>query len=78
MYMGMTVNLWEAWEPYRAARTALTNTMQSENIASLASKYISKLPVLNKMVSHIYEGSLLLVVKHHTQIRGVAVFNISW
>ena len=51
MYMGITVNLWEAWEPYRAARTALSNTLQSDNVASQATKYIEKLPLLNKMVS---------------------------
>lgn len=51
MYMGITVNLWEAWEPYRAARTALNNTLQSENVGAQATKYIDKLPVLNKIVS---------------------------
>lgn len=50
MYMGITVNLWEAWEPYRAARTALANTLQQKNVVSQAAKYIDKLPVLNKMV----------------------------
>ncbi len=51
MYMGITVNLWEAWEPYRAAKTALSNTLQPENVSAQATKYIDKLPVLNKMVS---------------------------
>lgn len=50
MYMGMTVNLWEAWEPYRAARIALSNTLQLENVAAQATKYIDKLPALNKVV----------------------------
>lgn len=56
MYMGITVNLWEAWEPYRAARTALGNTLQLENVAGQATKYIEKLPMLNKIVSEISGG----------------------
>ncbi len=51
MYMGITVNLWEAWEPYRAAKIALSNTLQPDNVVAQATKYIDKLPVLNKMVS---------------------------
>ena len=53
MYMGITVNLWDAWEPYRAARTALANTMQTENVSAQASKYIDKIPIFNKLVSGI-------------------------
>ena len=53
MYMGITVNLWEAWEPYKAARTALSNTLQSDNVVNQATKYIEKLPVLNKMVREL-------------------------
>ena len=34
MYMGITVNLLEVWEPYRAARTALANTLQPANVNS--------------------------------------------
>lgn len=34
MYMGITVNLCEAWEPYKAARTALNNTLDPDNIQS--------------------------------------------
>ena len=34
MYMGITVNLCEAWEPYKAAKTALNNTLDPDNIQS--------------------------------------------
>lgn len=32
IYMGITVNLMEAWEPYKAAKTALNYTLDSANI----------------------------------------------
>ena len=50
MYMGITVNLLDAWEPYKAARTALNNTLQPENIQHLATTYMRKIPVLNRQV----------------------------
>uniref|UniRef100_A0A6I8NTA6 WASH complex subunit 5 n=1 Tax=Ornithorhynchus anatinus TaxID=9258 RepID=A0A6I8NTA6_ORNAN len=38
IYMGITVNLAEAWEPYRAARTALNNTLDLSNVREQASR----------------------------------------
>lgn len=32
IYMGITVNLVEAWEPYKAAKTALNYTLDAANI----------------------------------------------
>lgn len=32
MYMGIIVNLVEAWEPYKAAKTGLLNTLDASNI----------------------------------------------
>ncbi len=32
VYMGMVVNLVDAWEPYKAARTALGNTIDPDNV----------------------------------------------
>ena len=32
IYMGITVNLVEAWEPYKAAKTALNYTLDTANI----------------------------------------------
>lgn len=49
--MGITVNLIEAWEPYRAARIALNNTLEHGNIQMLAKKHIDRLAPLNKVVS---------------------------
>ena len=44
------MNLLDAWEPYKAARTALNNTLQPENIQHLATTYMRKIPVLNRQV----------------------------
>ena len=50
MYMGITVNLWDAWEFYPAAKIALSNTLQNDNVESRAKKYIGKLRSLNEKV----------------------------
>ncbi|XP_055482388.1 WASH complex subunit 5 [Psammomys obesus] len=41
IYMGITVNLADAWEPYKAARTALNNTLDLSNVKEQASRYAS-------------------------------------
>lgn len=32
IYMGITVNLADAWDPYKAAKTALNNTLDLSNV----------------------------------------------
>ncbi|NXX65429.1 WASC5 protein, partial [Spizella passerina] len=39
IYMGITVNLAEAWEPYKAAKTALNYTLDLSNVKEQASRY---------------------------------------
>ncbi|XP_048363465.1 WASH complex subunit 5 isoform X1 [Sphaerodactylus townsendi] len=39
IYMGICVNLAEAWEPYKAAKTALNYTLDLSNIKEQASRY---------------------------------------
>nr|XP_045581537.1 WASH complex subunit 5-like [Procambarus clarkii]XP_045581547.1 WASH complex subunit 5-like [Procambarus clarkii]XP_045581556.1 WASH complex subunit 5-like [Procambarus clarkii] len=46
-YMGMTVNLIDAWEPYKAAKQALNNTLELSNIREQACKVSAK---MNKLV----------------------------
>ncbi|XP_036064496.1 WASH complex subunit 5 [Onychomys torridus] len=41
IYMGITVNLADAWEPYKAAKTALNNTLDLANVKEQASRYAS-------------------------------------
>ncbi len=37
-YMGTVVNLAEAWEPYKAAKAALANTLETSNVKAVSSK----------------------------------------
>ncbi|XP_014242799.1 WASH complex subunit 5 [Cimex lectularius] len=39
IYMGITINLIDIWEPFKAARTALANTLETVNIQECASMY---------------------------------------
>ncbi|KAM9198615.1 WASH complex subunit 5 isoform 2-T2 [Dugong dugon] len=39
IYMGITVNLADVWEPYKAAKTALNNTLDLSNVREQASRY---------------------------------------
>ncbi len=50
VYMGITVNLVEWWEPYKAARTALQNTTQLNSVKQIGIKYDAKIQVN----SHIF------------------------
>jgi WASH complex subunit strumpellin len=60
LYMGMTVNLCEAWEPYKAAMAALNNTLSPENVALQAQRHITKMPKLNKVIlQYLKEGVLV-------------------
>ena len=43
MYMGIVVNLIEAWEPYKAAKNALNNTVDAQNVKMHVSTYILNL-----------------------------------
>ena len=44
-YMGSTVNLIEWWEPYKAAKAALSNTLVPANVKQVANKNSSRLQV---------------------------------
>lgn len=43
--MGLTANLAEAWEPYKAAISALVNTLETSNLKDYSSKRHAKLQV---------------------------------
>ena len=44
-YMGTTVNLIEAWEPYKAAKAAIANILQTSNIKEIAGRNYQRLKV---------------------------------
>ncbi|XP_075729610.1 WASH complex subunit strump [Rhipicephalus microplus] len=52
IYMGMTVNLVDAWEPYRAARQALLNTLDTANVKDQAQKYHNR---INKLIPRLQQ-----------------------
>ncbi|XP_065308366.1 WASH complex subunit 5 [Dermacentor albipictus] len=59
IYMGMTVNLVDAWEPYKAARQALLNTLDTANVKDQAQKYHNRITKLIPRLQHLLkEGAL--------------------
>uniref|UniRef100_A0A9J8BNN2 WASH complex subunit 5 n=1 Tax=Cyprinus carpio carpio TaxID=630221 RepID=A0A9J8BNN2_CYPCA len=59
IYMGITVNLVEAWEPYKAAKTALNYTLDTANIREQAGRYAASVESLRPRVQQsLKEGFL--------------------
>ena len=50
--MGTTVNLVEWWDTYKAAKAALTNTLQTANIKAVAAKNGTRLEVTPIYISN--------------------------
>jgi len=46
IYMGTVVNLAEWWDPYKASKAALNNTLHGNNIKLNAVKHASRLQVI--------------------------------
>uniref|UniRef100_A0A8C2X1H7 WASH complex subunit 5 n=1 Tax=Cyclopterus lumpus TaxID=8103 RepID=A0A8C2X1H7_CYCLU len=59
IYMGITVNLVEAWEPYKAAKTALNYTLESANIKEQASRYAASMESLRPQVLQLLKEGFL-------------------
>lgn len=58
-YMGKLVDLTLAWDHFKAAKTALNNTLFSENIKEIVEKYQGKLAECTKKTKEfLSEGSL--------------------
>ena len=59
LYMGITVNLIEAWDPYKAAKTALNNTLEQRNVEALTERHTTKAQEHNRAVLGLLkEGTL--------------------
>ncbi|XP_063777365.1 WASH complex subunit 5 [Pseudophryne corroboree] len=59
IYMGITVNLMEAWEPYKAAKTALNYTLDLPNIKEQASRYAAIVERLHPQVQQFLKEGFL-------------------
>ncbi|MEQ2241911.1 WASH complex subunit 5, partial [Ilyodon furcidens] len=59
IYMGITVNLVEAWEPYKAAKTALNYTLDSANIREQATRYAASMESLRPQVQQLLKEGFL-------------------
>ncbi|XP_055613775.1 WASH complex subunit 5 [Uranotaenia lowii] len=58
-YMGITVNLLNAWDPFKAAKTALLNTFDSGNLKEICSKQKRSMDtLLTKTRNILKEGNL--------------------
>ncbi|KAM9308792.1 WASH complex subunit 5 [Gastrophryne carolinensis] len=59
IYMGITVNLMEAWEPYKAAKTALNYTLDLPNIKEQACRYATIIERLHPQVQQFLKEGFL-------------------
>ncbi|TRZ00445.1 hypothetical protein DNTS_004045, partial [Danionella cerebrum] len=59
IYMGITVNLMEAWEPYKAAKTALNYTLETTNIREQAGRYAASVEALRPQVQQVLKEGFL-------------------
>lgn len=71
IYMGITVNLIDAWEPYKAARSALINAIEPANIKDISvkhSKYLEKLIERSRLL--LKEGTITekMLIKSITKV----------
>lgn len=46
IYMGITVNLIDAWDPYKAAKNALINNIDAKNVKEIATKHAAQVKKL--------------------------------
>ena len=66
--MGTTVNLIEAWEPYKAAKAALANILQTANIKQISQKYLESLKV-NLDCILIRSGIIFATFYHNNNVK---------
>lgn len=71
IYMGITVNLVDAWDAYKAAKDALTNAIDSKNIKEIANKSASNLQkLISKTRTLLKDGVVTqkMLIKNITKI----------
>ena len=58
-YMGYTIYLTDQWQPYKAAKAALANTVELQNVKDLTTKYLKKMDeYYKKCQEYLVEGVL--------------------
>ena len=60
VYMGIVIDLRDWWNPYKAAKAALNNTLETANIKRVAQKYGQRMEVSVFAISVIYRKSILI------------------
>ncbi|XP_014473018.1 PREDICTED: WASH complex subunit strumpellin isoform X2 [Dinoponera quadriceps] len=59
IYMGTVINLCDWWSPYKAARTALNNTLENSNVKGIAQKYGVKMDKLIQETDEVQKAGTL-------------------
>ncbi|XP_065061996.1 WASH complex subunit 5-like [Rhopilema esculentum] len=60
VYMGIIVNLIDAWEPYKAAKNALNNSLDAQSVKTHATRHLQKVRSLNaEALQYLKEGVLV-------------------
>lgn len=57
--MGLIFNLVEVWEPYKAARMALSNTIQAANVRDCSVKHCNQVDQLIKHLRQLLKEGVL-------------------
>lgn len=71
IYMGITVNLVDAWDSYKAAREALANVIETKNVKEVAMKYAANLEKLNPKTRNLLKDGIVTqktVMKNVTKL----------
>uniref|UniRef100_A0A8D8QYM0 WASH complex subunit strumpellin n=1 Tax=Cacopsylla melanoneura TaxID=428564 RepID=A0A8D8QYM0_9HEMI len=75
IYMGITVQLIDAWEPYRAAKLALSNSLETSNVKQYSTFHADKIVKLTSQTEQLLKDGALTeenVLDHTNKILNLA------
>lgn len=75
IYMGITVQLIDAWEPYRAAKLALSNSLEITNVKHYSMFHVDKITKLTSQTEQLLKDGALTeenVLDHTNKILNLA------
>ena len=61
--MGIPVNLVDMWEPYKAARLALANTLEIEIVRARAQRHIARVDTITRQLDDYLKEGVLVEVR---------------